>query len=37
MASFLTTLLAINVCIISGTVLNVGIAAISLKLPLFVH
>ena len=36
MTSFLAALLAINICIISGMVLNGGIAAIGLKLPLFV-
>ena len=36
MTSFLAALLAINICIISGMVLNGGIAAMGLKLPLFV-
>ena len=36
MTSFLAALLAINISIITGTVLNEGIAAIGLKLPLFV-
>ncbi len=36
MTSFLAALLAINICIITGTVLNGGIAALGLKLPLFV-
>ncbi len=36
MTSFLAALLAINICIITGTVLNSGIAAVGLKLPLFV-
>ena len=36
MTSFLSALLAINICIITGMVLNGGIAAIGLKLPLFV-
>ena len=36
MTSFLAALLAINICIISGMVLNGGIAALGLKLPLFV-
>ena len=36
MTSFLAALLAINICIISGMVLNSGIAAMGLKLPLFV-
>mgnify|MGYP001341477741 CR=1 FL=1 len=34
--SFLAALLAINLCIITGTLLNTGIAAAGLKLPLFV-
>ena len=33
---FLTALLAINLCILSGTLLNEGIGAAGLKLPLFV-
>lgn len=36
MTSFLAALLAINICIITGTVLNSGIAAVGLTLPLFV-
>ena len=36
MTSFLSALLAINICIISGMVLNGGIAHMGLKLPLFV-
>ena len=36
MTSFLAALLAIYICIISGMVLNGGIAAMGLKLPLFV-
>ena len=34
--SFLAALLAINLCIITGTLLNTGIAVAGLKLPLFV-
>ena len=36
MTGFLSALLAINLCIISGKVLNVAIASAGLKLPLFV-
>jgi len=36
MTSFLAALLAINICIITGTLLNSGIAGLGLKLPLFV-